>query len=131
MRVSAKPSVSIVIPTYNEENNIEAVVGGFLASGYSNILEILVVDGGSSDRTTIKVAELSCLYSKVKLLHNPKKIQSAALNIGADGRQGWPETCSTGPNGWGPKLFCSEETVVVDEGCAGKQVDHCLWRVRH
>ncbi len=88
MRVSKEPSVSIVIPTYNEENDIEAVVGGFLASGYSNILEILVVDGGSSDRTTAKVAELSRLYSKVKLLHNPQKIQSVALNLGLKACQG-------------------------------------------
>jgi len=88
MSVSIKPSVSIVIPTYNEEENIEAVVGGFLASSYSNILEILVVDGNSSDSTTIKVAELSYLYSKVKLLHNPFRIQSTALNIGLEACQG-------------------------------------------
>ena len=88
MRVNKRPSVSIVIPTYNEEDNIEAVVGGFLASSYSNILEILVVDGNSTDSTTAKVAELSCLYSKVKLLHNPFRIQSAALNIGLKACQG-------------------------------------------
>ena len=88
MSVSKKPSVSIIIPTYNEENNIEAVVGGFLASGYTNILEILVVDGNSSDSTATKVAELSSLYSKVKLLHNPFRIQSAALNIGLEKCQG-------------------------------------------
>lgn len=88
MRVNEKPSVSIVIPTYNEEDNIEAVVGGFLASSYSNILEILVVDGNSTDKTAAKVAELSCLYSKVKLLHNPFRIQSTALNIGLKACQG-------------------------------------------
>ena len=84
MSVSQEPSVSIVIPAYNEEENIEAVVGGFLASDYSNILEILVVDGNSSDTTATKVSELSELYSKVKLLHNPFRIQSAALNIGLE-----------------------------------------------
>lgn len=88
MSVSAEPSVSIVIPTYNEEENIEAVVKGFLASEYSNILEILVVDGNSSDNTAAKVADLSNTYPKVKLLHNPLKIQSAALNIGLETCQG-------------------------------------------
>ena len=88
MRVKEKPSVSIVIPTYNEEENIEVVVGGFLASGYSNVWEILVVDGNSTDNTAIKVAELSNLYSKVRLLHNPSRIQSAALNIGLKACQG-------------------------------------------
>lgn len=88
MSVSKEPSVSIVIPAYNEEDNIEAVVGGFLASGYSNILEILIVDGNSSDSTAAKVSELCSLYSKVKLLHNPFRIQSAALNIGLESCQG-------------------------------------------
>jgi succinoglycan biosynthesis protein ExoA len=88
MSVSVKPSVSIIIPTYNETENIETVVGGFLASDYPNILEILVIDGNSTDNTTIKVAELSRLYSQVKLLHNPAKIQSAALNIGLKTCQG-------------------------------------------
>ncbi|MCC0179337.1 glycosyltransferase family 2 protein [Waterburya agarophytonicola K14] len=88
MSVSVEPSVSIIIPAYNEEKNIETVIGGFLASGYSNILEILVVDGNSTDSTAAKVADLSCLYSKVKLLHNPFRIQSAALNIGLEACQG-------------------------------------------
>ncbi|MEM8827944.1 MAG: glycosyltransferase family 2 protein [Cyanobacteria bacterium P01_G01_bin.19] len=85
---SVRPSVSIVIPTYNEEENIEAIVGGFLASKYDNIVEILVVDGESTDSTADKVLELSRLYSKVKLLHNPHKIQSSALNIGLEACQG-------------------------------------------
>ncbi len=88
MSVSIEPSVSIVIPTYNEEDNIEAVIGGFLASDYSNILEILVVDGNSTDSTPAKVADLSRHYCKVKLLHNPLRIQSAALNIGLKASQG-------------------------------------------
>ena len=88
MSVNTEPSVSIIIPTYNEEDNIEAVVGGFLASGYPNILEILVVDGNSTDNTVAKVAELSSLYSKVKLLYNPFRIQSAALNIGLNACKG-------------------------------------------
>ncbi|MCG6916020.1 MAG: TIGR04283 family arsenosugar biosynthesis glycosyltransferase [Deltaproteobacteria bacterium] len=47
--VSPHPAISIVIPTLNEEENLGAV----LASTESNVdLEIIVVDGGSSDGTT-------------------------------------------------------------------------------
>ena len=88
MSESSLPSVSIVIPTYNEEKNIEGVINGFLASNYPNICEILVIDGNSTDNTDAKVAKLSSLDSKVKLLHNPLKIQSAALNIGLEACQG-------------------------------------------
>ena len=88
MNVNTEPSVSIIIPTYNEEENIETVVDGFLASGYSNILEVLIIDGNSTDNTIAKVQNLCHLYPKVKLLPNPDRIQSAALNIGLKACQG-------------------------------------------
>ena len=77
------PSVSVVIPTYNEANNIETVVNDFLASRYQNLLEIFVVDGQSTDDTAEKVKHLAANYPIVKLSAlNPQRIQSAALNIG-------------------------------------------------
>jgi len=88
MNVSIEPTVSVVIPTYNEEDNIESVINSFLTSKYYNIVDILVVDGNSRDCTTEIVAELAKHYSKVKLLHNPQKIQSAALNLGLKESQG-------------------------------------------
>ena len=88
MSVSDNPSVSIVIPTYNEVDNIEAVIGKFLTSSYPNLLEILIVDGHSTDSTQDKVINLSRIYPQVKLLENPRRIQSAALNIGLEACQG-------------------------------------------
>ncbi|MDJ0571468.1 MAG: glycosyltransferase family 2 protein [Pleurocapsa sp. MO_192.B19] len=88
MSVSKNPSVSIVIPTYNEADHIEAVVEKFLASEYSNLLEILIVDGQSTDGTQKKVIGLSRIYPKVRLLENPRRIQSAALNIGLEACRG-------------------------------------------
>lgn len=88
MSVSINPSVSIIIPTYNEVNNIEAVVVKFLASEYPNLLEILIVDGKSTDGTQDKVKGLSHVYPQVKLLENPRRIQSAALNIGLEACRG-------------------------------------------
>ena len=82
------PSVSIVIPTYNEIENIERLIDEFLATNYPNLLEILIVDGDSTDGTPEKVASLSRRNPKVKLLHNPLRIQSAALNIGLEASQG-------------------------------------------
>ncbi len=85
---SLEPTVSIVIPTYNETDNIEAVLNSFLASAYSNIVEILVIDGNSTDDTVSKVKKISQDNSKIKLLTNPQKIQSAALNLGLKVCQG-------------------------------------------
>ena len=84
MSVSKNPSVSIIIPVYNEVDNIEAVVGKFLTSNYSDIIEILVIDGLSTDGTQDKIRSLSKIYPQVVLLENLHRIQSAALNIGLE-----------------------------------------------
>lgn len=75
------PSVSIAIPTYNEALHIEKVLISFLTSNYLNIVEVLVADGGSIDGTQDIVSKVAKEDSRVKLLHNPLKIQSAALNL--------------------------------------------------
>ena len=82
MDASIEPTVSIVIPTYNEEDNIESVINSFLAAEYSQIVEILVIDGNSTDKTVAKVTKIAIENNLVKLLPNPDKNQSAALNIG-------------------------------------------------
>lgn len=76
------PSISIVIPTYNEIENIEAIVKSFLTSKYPNLLEVIVVDGKSTDGTRDRLQELAYTYPQVKILDNPRRIQSEALNIG-------------------------------------------------
>lgn len=45
-----EPFVSIIVPTYNEENNIEKCLKSLKALNYSNF-EIILSDGGSTDKT--------------------------------------------------------------------------------
>lgn len=78
--IKHKPGVTIGIPVLNEEGHIERVVNGFLNSGYPNLVEILIADGGSTDRTREIVQNLSSKDSRVKLVENPEKFQSYALN---------------------------------------------------
>jgi succinoglycan biosynthesis protein ExoA len=75
------PSVTVAIPTYNESRNIERVIQDFLLTQYPNLVEVFVCDGGSKDGTQDIVKQLSLEDSRVKLLHNPLKVQSAALNL--------------------------------------------------
>lgn len=74
------PSITIAIPTYNESENIENIIRKFLGTSYPNLLEIIVVDGCSTDGTIKIVTQLSS-DSRVKLIINPLKIQAAGLNI--------------------------------------------------
>ena len=82
------PSVSIAIPVYNEAEHIASVLKSFLASNYPHIVEIIVADGGSQDRTREIVQELSLVDSRIKLIQNPYKIQATALNLALDQSKG-------------------------------------------
>jgi succinoglycan biosynthesis protein ExoA len=74
------PTLTVGIPAYNESADIERVVREFLATAYPNLIEVFVADGGSTDNTEDIVKKLSLEDPRVKLIHNPLKIQSAGLN---------------------------------------------------
>jgi len=74
------PSVTIAIPTYNEEEHIEQVIHGFLDMDYPNLLEILIADGGSEDNTREIITSIAKNDSRVVMIDNPDKYQSYALN---------------------------------------------------
>ncbi|QLE45988.1 glycosyltransferase family 2 protein (plasmid) [Nostoc sp. C052] len=75
------PSVSLAIPIYNEADCIEKVVRSFLKTSYPNLIEVMIADGGSTDGTQNIIQSLSKEDSRVQLLHNSQKIQSAGLNL--------------------------------------------------
>ena len=77
-------SVSILIPCYQERNFIrpclESVLAFELPEGAE--IEVLVLDGMSDDGTREIVREISAGDDRVRLVDNPRRTQSAALNLG-------------------------------------------------
>jgi len=73
--------VLVVVPCLNEESHIEGVVKGLLVEADRIAMTIVVADGGSADGTRAIVERLARRDSRLVLLDNPKKIQSAALNL--------------------------------------------------
>lgn len=71
------PTVTVAVPVLNEERHLRACLESILAQTYSGELEILVVDGGSTDASRAIAAS----FPEVRLLENPRRIQAAALNI--------------------------------------------------
>ena len=58
---SSYPLVSIIVPTLNEENNIGKCLESLLELDYSN-KEIIVIDGGSTDKTSKEVSRYPVKY---------------------------------------------------------------------
>jgi succinoglycan biosynthesis protein ExoA len=85
MHTRPRPFVSIVMPALNEEAYIEAAIQSVVPRAEDHLdYELLVVDGGSSDRTQSIVTELGRADPRVRLLVNPRRIQSSAVNIAAE-----------------------------------------------
>jgi succinoglycan biosynthesis protein ExoA len=83
MAPRTKPFVSIIMPALNEELHIRDAVTSVLPDADIVDYEIMVADGGSTDRTCNIVLEIAGANPRVRLLHNSKRIQSAGVNLGA------------------------------------------------
>jgi dolichol-phosphate mannosyltransferase len=63
------PDLTIVVPTLNEEGNVEALVEKLRAVLRGIRREVIFVDDDSRDRTRIVAARLAALDARVRLLH--------------------------------------------------------------
>ena len=68
----------VVIPCLNEVNNLERILVQFLDD--QSVGEIIVVDGGSTDGSREIVDRFTEKGTRVALLDNPDRIQSAGVN---------------------------------------------------
>ena len=76
-------SFSIVIPTYNEQENISNCIDSILKQNYDlNLIDIVIVDGHSSDNTISRIREYQQKFSNISLLENPVRRTPTSLNIG-------------------------------------------------
>ena len=68
-----KLALTIAIPAYNEEDNVEKAVlsATQVAEGLKISYEILVVDDGSIDRTPQILAKLRKKYSQIRIITHP------------------------------------------------------------
>lgn len=74
------PPVSVIVPAYNEEASIAATVASILNTDYPAPIEVIVVDDGSTDRTSEIVTALN--VPGVRLLRKDNGGKPSALNAG-------------------------------------------------
>jgi len=84
MRYARGEDVVVVIPTLNEEQHIEACLRSLMTGDIRlRQVEIFIVDGGSRDLTCDVVELMRREHPNLRLLHNSKRLQSAAVNLAA------------------------------------------------
>ena len=79
MAVSDLPLVSVLVPVLNEEACITEAIERVRRQTHDR-LEVIVADGGSTDRTRDLVEQAARSDPRLRLIDNPGRIQSAGLN---------------------------------------------------
>ena len=79
--------VSIIVPAYNVEKYISTCVKSIKNQTYKNI-ELLIVDDGSTDNTSILCDKLAVNDNRVKVIHKENGGLSDARNVGIENAKG-------------------------------------------
>jgi glycosyltransferase involved in cell wall biosynthesis len=83
------PSISVIIPTFNERGHIAACLDSVIQQDYApERVEVLVVDGDSTDGTAALVDRYAEETGRVRRLRNPRRIVPHALNLGIAAARG-------------------------------------------
>lgn len=80
--------VSLLVPVYNEEKYIARCLETLLANQIEGDFEIIVIDGGSTDKSPEIVALIAAKDSRVRQLVNPGRIPPSAMNLGIQNARG-------------------------------------------
>lgn len=75
------PKISIIVPIYNTEKYLHACLDSIINQTYRN-LEILLIDDGSTDQSGKTADNYAKKDSRIKVIHQENKGQSAARNHG-------------------------------------------------
>lgn len=87
--VGGAPAVSVVMPCRNEREHIEESVRSVLDQrGVEGGFEVLVVDGQSDDGTREILDRLAQERPTLRVLDNPRRITSFAMNLGIEQARG-------------------------------------------
>lgn len=83
MSSAPRPRVTLVIPVRNEASHIRACLESVRQQSYpAEHLEILVVDGDSTDATAALVRDAEAADPRVRLVENPSRTMPTGLNLG-------------------------------------------------
>jgi glycosyltransferase involved in cell wall biosynthesis len=103
--------ISVVIPTYNDENIIASTISKLKENAYTRLLkEIIVVDAGSNDRTVSEAEKAGAT-----VVHSVRKNRASQMNLGVQYATGKILYFIT-PGSVPPKNFTNEIVRATQKG---------------
>ena len=81
------PKISVIVPIYNAEKNIERCIKSILGQTYSNF-ELLLIDDGSKDKSIEICNQYSKMDNRVSVYHKKNEGVSKTRNYGIEKAKG-------------------------------------------
>ena len=75
--------ISVIVPVYNVEKHLEKCIKSILNQTYKDF-EIILIDDGSTDKSSQICDEFAIKYNKIKVLHQQNRGQGSARNAGLE-----------------------------------------------
>src|SRR4051812_37198534 len=88
MKDMRKVDASVLVPVLNEEEHIREAVDAMRAQEFDGTVELLFMDGGSTDKTRALLEELAAEDPRIRVLDNPGRTTPHALNVGLAAARG-------------------------------------------
>jgi glycosyltransferase involved in cell wall biosynthesis len=120
------PLVSVLIPAYNAAATIETTLLSVVAQTYRN-LEIIVVDDGSIDDTSVVVRKMAERDNRIRLLRKANAGLAAARNTGIDCARGAFVAPIDADDLWHPTKL-QKQVAVMNRGGAQVGAVYCWAR---
>ncbi len=103
-RLTETPFVSIIVPCFNEGDNVIETIGALMRQNYPNF-EVIAVNDGSKDNTGTLLDELQFRYDRLRVVHFARNQGKAmGLRMGTLAAQG-------------EILVCIDGDAYLDENC--------------
>lgn len=114
------PSVSVVIPMLNEAAYIDRCIETFDAQDYpTDRFDVFVVDGGSTDGSRERLAELAAERPWLHMVENPDRRASSAFNRGIEASDS-SIVCIVGAHAEvGPDFISRSVAALAETGAGG------------
>jgi glycosyltransferase involved in cell wall biosynthesis len=121
--IRRRPLVSVILPVHNEERHIEAVLQSLLLQETASFdLEIIILDGESTDATREIITRIASDDARVTLMANQQRKTPYAFNLGIQKAKG-EYVCIFGAHTVYPASYiaiCLEELKIHSAvGCSG------------
>ena len=108
-----QPTVSVVIPAFNREDVIEGAVASVLDQLYTDPVEVIIVDDGSTDATVARVEDID--DPRVRLIRHSKNAGvSAARNTGIEAARGDWVAFQDSDDTWLPNKLARQMALASD-----------------